>query len=132
MKTIQLQIGITLDDDGLKTLAGIFQQVSDSMPKKMTPHEKMTPQELSQHALFRGQKPPEDRGLLINSREAAKLLQVSDRTLWKMQSTGQSPKPIRIGRGVRWSLEELKAWVRSGCPPREKWNFDWKKLSETR
>lgn len=126
MRTIQLQIGITLDDDQLKTLAEIFRQVTEASPKKTTPQER------SQHAILGGQKPPEDRGLLINSREAAKLLQVSERTLWKMQNCGDSPEPIRIGRGVRWSLEELRAWVRAGCPPRDKWEFDWKKFNEDR
>lgn len=126
MKTIQLQIGIALNDDGIRSLAEIIQQITESLPRKMTK------QELSQHALFGGKKPPEDRGLLITSRDAAKLLQVSERTLWKMMSIGQTPEPIRIGRGVRWSKEELEAWVRAGCPSREKWSFEWKKLNESR
>ena len=40
----------------------------------------MTPVEGSQHVLYGGQKPPTDKGLLIDTREASKLPDVSART----------------------------------------------------
>ncbi len=70
----------------------------------------------SQNALFGGEEPPGDQGLLIDSRQAAKLLNVSPRTLWRMHNDGEMPQPIRIGRAVRWSLEALKKWIADGCP----------------
>lgn len=82
----------------------------------------------SMHALFGGNKPPEDMGLLLNTREVCKLLKVSPRTVFSMQVNGGMPAPIRIGRTVRWSYEELKAWIASGGPPRDKWV--WPRPSE--
>jgi predicted DNA-binding transcriptional regulator AlpA len=118
MHTIQLNVGITLSDDETARLARLIEEllkIVSSAPRKMTP------QEASQHALLGGQKPPEDMGLLIDSRKAAKLLNVSERKLWEMWNSGQMPKPARIGRVVRWGYEELRAWVAAGCPRQEEW-----------
>ncbi len=46
----------------------------------------------------------------------AKLLQVSKRTVWRLQSAGQVPQPIQIGGGVRWRMEDVKNWIDRGCP----------------
>ena len=59
--------------------------------------------------------------MLINSREAAKRLKVSQRTLWGMHNSGKMPPPIRIGRMVRWSVEVLKKWTEAGCPIDPEW-----------
>src|SRR4051812_26078257 len=56
----------------------------------------------SQDATSGGETAPDGAGLLINSREAARLLKVSPRTLWQMWSDGEMPPPIRISRAVRW------------------------------
>ena len=87
------------------------------------PKPRMNPLEASQHALFGGQKPPDDMGLLIDTRQACKLLGVSPRKLWEMYNSGQMPQPIRIGRAVRWSYEEVRAWVNAGCPKLDEWNW---------
>ncbi len=34
---------------------------------------------------------------------------------------GRLPRPIRIGRNLRWDLLELGEWVTAGCPSAEKW-----------
>lgn len=59
--------------------------------------------------------------LLIDAKEAARLLSLSKSTLYSCLSAGMLPKPVRLGRSVRWSLEELRDWVRAGCPPNERW-----------
>jgi excisionase family DNA binding protein len=119
MHTIQLNVGITLSDDETARLARLIQEVLKNLPSA----PRMTPYEASQHALFEGQKPPEDMGLLIDSRKAAKLLNVSERKLWEMWNSGKMPKPARIGRVVRWSYEELRAWVAAGCPVQGEWKW---------
>lgn len=120
MKTIQLQLAITLDDTAAKALAELLAPAI-KQAVGISAHESDPKRDArlraSQHANFGGKKPPEDQGLLIDSREAAKLLKVSPRTLWQMQSTGRMPKPLRIGRAVRWSLDVLKKWIEAGCPP---------------
>jgi len=38
---------------------------------------------------------------------------------------GHLPQSLRLGRCLRWSAEELSAWVRYGCPPRKTWQTIW-------
>ncbi len=48
--------------------------------------------------------------LLVNERRAAKLLNVSPRTLWAWRRAGIIPC-VRIGRSVRYSIRSLEAWI---------------------
>lgn len=52
---------------------------------------------------------PDDQRLL-NSREAARMLSISPRTLWSLTSSRQIPH-LRIGRAVRYRVGDLKNWV---------------------
>jgi excisionase family DNA binding protein len=49
--------------------------------------------------------------LLVTEREAAKLLQVSPRTLWTLRNGGKVPF-IRVGHQVRYSPEQLREWIK--------------------
>lgn len=121
MKTIQMQVTFTLDEATENVLAGLLALAIKraGVDANETDDTKNAKLRASQRAIFAGAKPPEDQGLLINSKEAAKLLKVSPRTLWRMQTSGEMPAPIRLGRAVRWSAEVLKKWVEAGCPPIE-------------
>ena len=56
----------------------------------------------------------EDR--LLNAVEAARLLSVSTRTIWRLRDQGIL-KPVRIGSSlVRWKLSDLQRLVRDGDP----------------
>jgi excisionase family DNA binding protein len=118
MQTIQVQLAITLGDDAAKALAELLGPVLRQAAVSANDADEGRNARLraSQNAIFGGEKPPDDQGLLIDSKEAAKLLKVSQRTLWRLQSSGEMPPPIRIGRAVRWSLETLKKWVEEACP----------------
>lgn len=60
--------------------------------------------------------------LLINFRTAAGLIGVGVSTFYCMDRSGElGPQGIRLRRRRLWSREELAAWVRAGCPRREKW-----------
>jgi excisionase family DNA binding protein len=48
--------------------------------------------------------------LLVDSRRAAEMLGVSPRTIWTLQACGEL-KPTRIGRAVRFSIDELRRFV---------------------
>jgi predicted DNA-binding transcriptional regulator AlpA len=62
--------------------------------------------------------------LLLDVKQAAAMLGVSRATFFKLHSQGRVPLPIRLtSRVVRWRKQELEAWVRCGCPTREKWNI---------
>jgi len=51
----------------------------------------------------------------------ADALGISTRQIWKMLAAGRLPEPIRLGRCVRWRLDEIRAWVAAGCPVRAEW-----------
>lgn len=118
MATIHLQLAVTLNDDAAKALAEVLGPAIRQATQSGTEADAARQARVtaSRHALFGGEVPPEDQGLLIDSRQAAKLLKVSERTLWRLHHDGEMPQPIRIGRAVRWSLEVLKRWVEAGCP----------------
>jgi excisionase family DNA binding protein len=121
MERIQMQIGITLDEQAVATFVGLMRKAC--YEPSVEDQKREARLHASRNALFAGEKPPEDKGLLINSREAAKLLKVSERTLWRMWNHGEMPRPIHIGHAVRWSYEGLKAWVSAGCPRAQNWKW---------
>lgn len=53
--------------------------------------------------------------LLVDSREAARLLAISPRSLWSLTACGAIPSR-RIGRSVRYSPADLSDWIDRGCP----------------
>ena len=53
---------------------------------------------------------------LVDSREVAALLKISPRTVWRLLSASKLPKPVKIGRNVRWILRDIEAWISNGCP----------------
>ena len=51
------------------------------------------------------------RPLLLSPREAAKTLSICERTLYSLTKAGEIPV-VRIGRAVRYSLDDLKQWIK--------------------
>ncbi len=49
--------------------------------------------------------------ILVDSREAARLLAISPRTLWQLTKLGTVPS-IRIGRSVRYRVADLDNWAK--------------------
>lgn len=58
---------------------------------------------------------------LLSAKELGKLLSLSKRQIFRLNSCGKIPKPLRIGGSVRWSSEECAAWLRAGAPDRLTW-----------
>ena len=63
----------------------------------------------------------EPERLALPAAEVAKLLGISQRHLWALNSSGRLPRPLRFGRAVRWPVEELRAWLAAGAPQRSRW-----------
>jgi predicted DNA-binding transcriptional regulator AlpA len=64
----------------------------------------------------------ESERLALPAADVAKLLGISERHLWSMHSTGRlGPRPVAFGRAKRWRIDELRAWLDAGAPPRDKW-----------
>jgi len=54
--------------------------------------------------------------LLLSQAELARLLNISSRTISRMNASGKIPKPVRVGRSVLWRREEIERWIEVGCP----------------
>ena len=52
----------------------------------------------------------------ITVEQLAKLIQKSVRSVWRMRSAGQVPKPVKLGGGVRWRVRDIERWIEQGCP----------------
>jgi predicted DNA-binding transcriptional regulator AlpA len=63
----------------------------------------------------------ESEPLALTSAEVARLLEISERHLWTLNSTARVPKPIRLGRSIRWNAAELREWLQAGAPERSIW-----------
>lgn len=59
--------------------------------------------------------------LAVDAAEAARLLGISLRHLRGLDASGRLPRPIRLGRAVRWSVAELREWLAAACPARDRW-----------
>lgn len=53
---------------------------------------------------------------LLTAARLAAILDISVRTLRRLQATGRLPHSIRLGGSVRWRAEEVQAWIDAGCP----------------
>lgn len=62
-----------------------------------------------------------DSLLSVDAKGAGELFDLSERAWRRLDVTGEIPKPVKIGRSVRWQLKELAAWLEAGCPDRETW-----------
>lgn len=52
--------------------------------------------------------------LLLSPRETAKMLSICEKTLWTLTKNGQIPV-VRIGRSVRYSMDDLREWIRKSA-----------------
>ncbi len=65
---------------------------------------------------------PQTVPLAVDAKRLGSMLGLSVRTVRSMDSAGQLPRPVRLaGRSVRWSVDELRDWLKSGCPDRSTW-----------
>ena len=114
MQPLHLQIGITLDENSVAALIVLMRR---AFPETTVADDKRARRScFAVRALFGGQEPPEDKGLLIEIDRRPDLLKVSQRTLWRMWNEGEMPLPIRVGRAIRWSYEGLEGMGPCGLP----------------
>jgi excisionase family DNA binding protein len=53
---------------------------------------------------------------LLTTKQAAELLSIGERTLWRHSRSGIAPRPIKIGGLIRYKRSELLQWIDTGCP----------------
>ncbi len=56
---------------------------------------------------------------LLSAEAVGKMLSLSRRQIFRLNSSGKIPAPIRIGGAVRWSAAEISAWLAAGAPDRK-------------
>lgn len=61
------------------------------------------------------------KALVVDAIELARLLDMSVRTIRRLDCSGKLPRPVRIGGAVRWLVAEIEAWLAAGCPDRQRW-----------
>ena len=69
---------------------------------------------MSEKEVLDGDEKVEERvpkRLLLNVKEVAEVLGVSERTIWKLASCGKVPAPLNVGRSKRWSRKALAEWI---------------------
>ena len=57
----------------------------------------------------------------LDARRLAESLGISTRHLESLLATGQLPLPVRLGRRRVWPVDEVRAWLEAGAPPRDRW-----------
>ncbi len=68
-----------------------------------------------------GEARPMSEQLLLSQTELARLLDLSSRTISRMNASRKIPRPVRVGRSVRWRRDEVERWIAAGCPERSEW-----------
>jgi predicted DNA-binding transcriptional regulator AlpA len=61
-------------------------------------------------------EPANQSTLLIDVREVALQLGLSERSVWRFARTAKMPLPMKLGKARRWRAEEVRAWINEGCP----------------
>ncbi len=56
------------------------------------------------------------RPMLATAGELATMLNIGQRTLWRLLAQGKLIEPVRIGGNTRWRVDEVEAWIGEGCP----------------
>ncbi len=52
---------------------------------------------------------------LLTVQEVAERLRVSVRHVLKLRASDQFPKPVRLGRSVRWRESDIARFIELGC-----------------
>ena len=132
MERIQLQIGITLDEQAVTTLVGLIAQAVERGTarqieklekvaegrKKLEHSSPITPPATMAPTSPDAKPPVAEKPELIDAKEVAKMLGLSPRTVWRFNDAGRLPKPVKLGTLVRWPREQIEAWLAAGCPSR--------------
>ena len=59
--------------------------------------------------------------LAYTANDLSTLLKCSKRHIAALNSSGRLPRPIRLGRSIRWRADEIREWLAAGAPSRDRW-----------
>ena len=55
---------------------------------------------------------------LLTAKTLGQMLSLSKRQIFRLNSCGKIPSPVRIGGAVRWSAQDISDWLAAGAPDR--------------
>ena len=55
---------------------------------------------------------------LMSAKQVGLMLALSKRQIFRLNSFGKIPAPVRIGGAVRWEVQTISDWIAEGCPDR--------------
>lgn len=55
---------------------------------------------------------------LLSAKTLGQMLSLSKRQIFRLNSCGKLPSPIRIGGSVRWAESTISEWLKAGAPDR--------------
>jgi predicted DNA-binding transcriptional regulator AlpA len=58
---------------------------------------------------------------LLSAKTLGQMLSLSKRQVFRLNSCGRLPKPVRIGGSVRWIESEISEFIKAGAPERKTW-----------
>lgn len=58
---------------------------------------------------------------LLTSKQVGLLLALSQRQIFRLNSCGKIPKPLKISGAVRWRLSDISRWQELACPDRREY-----------
>jgi prophage regulatory protein len=56
---------------------------------------------------------------LLTAKALGQILNLSKRQIFRLNSSGKIPAPLRIGGSVRWANSTIQSWIDMGCPDRQ-------------
>ncbi len=56
---------------------------------------------------------------LLTAKAVGEMLSLSKRQIFRLNSCGKIPAPVRIGGSVRWAESTIIEWLQSGAPDRQ-------------
>jgi excisionase family DNA binding protein len=56
---------------------------------------------------------------LLTAKALSEMLSLSKRTVFRLNSSGRIPAPVRIGGSVRWRQSDIEKFISLDCPDRE-------------
>ena len=59
------------------------------------------------------------RETLLTAAAVGEMLSLSKRQIFRLNSSGKIPAPVRIGGSVRWRQSDIERWVGLECPDRK-------------
>ena len=61
--------------------------------------------------------------MLLTVGAVAQILNLSKRTIHRLNCTGKIPSPVKISGSIRWRQSDIDHWIDLGCPDRKTFNM---------